>query len=100
MAESGVWLAGLSTTGQPAAIAGASLWATRFNGKLNGEMAPTTPIGNRRVNPSLPSPGDDASRGTTSPDSVRASAAANWNVLTARSASIRAVLIGLAASRA
>ena len=35
-----------------------------------------------------------------SPASVRASAAANWNVLTARSASTRAVLIGLAASTA
>ena len=35
-----------------------------------------------------------------SPASVRASAAANWNVPTARSASTRAVLIGLAASRA
>ena len=37
---------------------------------------------------------------TTSPASVRASAAANWNVPTARSASTRAVLIGLAASSA
>ena len=36
MADNGVWLAGFSTTGQPAAIAGASLWATRFSGKLNG----------------------------------------------------------------
>ena len=36
---------------------------------------------------------------TMSPASVRASAAANWNVPTARSASTRAVLIGLAASR-
>ena len=35
-----------------------------------------------------------------SPASVRASAAANWNVPTARSASTRAVLIGLAASAA
>ena len=41
-----------------------------------------------------------ASRATTSPASVRASAAANWNVPTARSASTRAVLIGLAASLA
>ena len=36
IALNGVWLAGLSTTGQPAAIAGASLWATRLSGKLNG----------------------------------------------------------------
>ena len=45
MALNGVWLAGLSTTGQPAAIAGATLWATRLSGKLNGLIAPTTPIG-------------------------------------------------------
>ena len=56
MAENGVWLAGFSTTGQPAAIAGATLWATRFSGKLNGLMAPTTPTGTRRTKPSLPSP--------------------------------------------
>ncbi len=41
-----------------------------------------------------------ASRATISPASVRASPAANWNVPTARSASTRAVLIGLAASSA
>ena len=44
-AESGVWEAGLSTTAQPAASAGAILCATRLSGKLNGEIAPTTPIG-------------------------------------------------------
>ena len=100
MPLNGVWLAGLSTTGQPAAMAGASLWATRLSGKLNGLMAPTTPIGTRSVKPILPSPLGMASRATMSPASVRASAAANWNVPTARSASTRAVLIGLAASRA
>ena len=52
-ADSGVWLAGLSTTGHPAAIAGATLWATRFSGKLNGLMAPTTPIGTRSVKAEL-----------------------------------------------
>src|SRR5689334_9320834 len=41
-AESGVADAGLSTTGQPAASAGAILWATRLSGKLKGEIAPTT----------------------------------------------------------
>ena len=100
MELNGVWLAGLSTTGQPAAIAGASLWATRLSGKLNGAIAPTTPIGTRRVKPILPSPACSASSGTTSPDSVRASAAAKRNVPTARWASCRAVLIGLAASLA
>ena len=67
MPLNGVWLAGLSTTGQPAAIAGASLWATRLSGKLNGLIAPTTPIGTRSVKPSLPSPLAVASSGTMSP---------------------------------
>ena len=75
-AESGVCEAGLSTTAQPAARAGASLWATRLSGKLNGEIAPTTPIGTRRVKPSLPWPACDASIGTISPASLRASTAA------------------------
>src|SRR6266536_5580893 len=42
-AERGVWLAGFSTTAQPAASAGASLCATRLSGKLKGEIAPTPP---------------------------------------------------------
>src|SRR5712691_6771475 len=86
-AESGVWEAGLSTTGQPAASAGAILCATRLHGKLNGEIAPTTPIGLRTVKPSLPSPA-----------SLRASTAANVYVDIARDASTRAALIGLPAS--
>ena len=81
-------------------MAGASLWATRFSGKLNGEMAATTPIGTRRVKASRPSPIWAASTGTISPVRRRASAAAKVNVLTARLASMRAVLIGLADSRA
>ena len=76
-ALSGVCDAGLRTTGQPAAIAGASLWATRLSGKLNGEIAPTTPIGTRIAKPTLPSPAAMASSGTISPSNVRASAAAN-----------------------
>ena len=52
-AESGVAVAGFSTTGQPAASAGATLWATRLSGKLNGLIAATTPIGRRIVNPKL-----------------------------------------------
>ena len=100
MADSGVCDAGFSTTGHPAAIAGASLCATRLSGKLNGLIAPTTPMGTRSVNPSLPSPTSDASSGTISPASRRASTDANVNVDTARFASTRAVLIGLAASSA
>ena len=100
MADSGVCPAGLRTIGHPAAIAGATLWATRFNGKLNGLIAPTTPTGTRSVKASLPSPTSAASMGTISPVSRRASTAANVNVLTARSASTRAVFNGLAASAA
>ena len=70
-------IAGLSTTGQPAASAGASLCATRLHGKLNGEIAPTMPIGLRSVKPSLPSPACAASIGIISPASLRASTAAN-----------------------
>ena len=52
--RTGVCEAGFSTTAQPAASAGAILWATRLSGKLNGEIAPTTPIGWRSVKASLP----------------------------------------------
>src|SRR4029450_5325502 len=45
--------AGSSTTGHPAAMAGATLWQTRFSGKLNGEMPATTPMGTRLTQPTL-----------------------------------------------
>ena len=76
-ADSGVADAGLSTMAQPAARAGAILCATRLHGKLNGEIAPTTPRGMRSVNASFPSPACAASIGTISPASLRASTAAN-----------------------
>ena len=97
-AVSGVDDAGLSTTGHPAAMAGATLWATRLSGKLNGVMAATTPMGSRRVNPSLWPPALLASSGTISPVAVRATAAANRNVSMARATSMRAVVMGLADS--
>ena len=97
-AESGVADAGFSTTAQPAASAGATLCATRLSGKLNGEIAPTTPIGTRIVKASFPSPAGDASIGKVSPVSVRAATAANVYVDTARCASTRAAFIGLPAS--
>ena len=75
-AESGVCDAGLRTTAQPAASAGAILCATRLSGKLNGLIAPTTPIGRRIVKASLPSPACEASMGIISPASFRASTAA------------------------
>ena len=43
----GVRLAGFRTNGQPTAIAGATLWAARLSGKLNGEMNEQGPIGTR-----------------------------------------------------
>src|SRR6185295_8294382 len=89
-ADSGVVDAGLSTTGQPAARAGATLCATRLSGKLNGEIAPTIPIGSRIVSASFPAPAADASIGITSPASLRASTAAKVNVDAARWASTRA----------
>ena len=94
----GVADAGLSTTGQPAAMAGPTLWHTRFSGKLNGEMAATTPMGTRWTKASLPTPAELASMGIISPARVRATAAENRRVSTARAASTRAVLMGLADS--
>ena len=58
---------GLSTIGLPDAMAGDTLCAARFSGKLKGEMPAIGPIGNRRVMPTRPR--DDAMRssGMTSP---------------------------------
>ena len=50
-APSGVFAAGLSTNGQPAAIAGATLCATRLSGKLNGVMKLHGPTGTRFHSP-------------------------------------------------
>ena len=99
-ADSGVAPAGLRTTAQPAANAGAILCATRLSGKLNGEIAPTTPIGSRMTRPAWPIPAGCASMPSTSPPSERASTAEKSTVCTARSASACAVAIGLPASRA
>ncbi len=46
-APTGVALAGLRTNGHPAAIAGATLCAARFRGKLKGEMNEHAPTGTR-----------------------------------------------------
>ena len=94
----GVCEAGLSTTGQPAAIAGATLCATRLSGKLNGLIAADHADREAQREGELAVPGAVASIGTISPVSVRASTAAKRNVATARAASTRAVLIGLPAS--
>ena len=49
--ESGVVLAGFSTTVLPAAIAGATLLAASVSGKFQGTIAPQTPIGLRTTSP-------------------------------------------------
>ena len=67
---------------------------------MNGEIAPTTPIGRRSVNASLPAPACEASIGTISPASFRASTAAKVKVDIARDASTRAAFSGLPASAA
>ncbi len=46
-AERGVTVAGFSTTPFPPAMAGPTLWATRFRGSLKGVMAAMTPMGHR-----------------------------------------------------
>ena len=45
----GACMGGLTTIVLPVASAGATLWAIRLSGKLNGEMPATGPRGNRRV---------------------------------------------------
>ena len=50
-APTGVRLAGFNTKGQPAAMAGAILWAARFRGKLKGEMKEHGPMGTRLTMP-------------------------------------------------
>lgn len=94
--DSGVAGAGLRMIGAPAAIAGATLWAHRFSGKLNGAMPSTTPFGKRRVRARRPWPPASVSRRWASPPlNRRASSAANRNTETARPTSPRAHLIGL-----
>ena len=58
---------GLSTIGLPDAIAGASLWAARFSGKLNGLMPAIGPIGKRRVMPTRSLDAGIRSSGMSSP---------------------------------
>ena len=50
---SGVVDAGLSTTVQPAASAGHTLFAMSVSGKFHGVIATTTPTGRRMVRPNL-----------------------------------------------
>src|SRR6266446_5956651 len=88
-ADSGVSVAGLSTTAFPPARAGPTLWQTRLSGKLNGLIATTTPHGTRIVTPNLPRPCAAPSRATVSPCTRLASSADSIIVSTARRASAR-----------
>lgn len=81
--------------GAPTAIAGATLCATRFSGKLNGAMPSTTPRGKRRTTAKRPVPPGSVSSRMVSPLVRRASSAAQRNTDTARPTSPRAHLIGL-----
>ena len=91
---------GLSTIGLPEAIAGATLWAARLSGKLNGLMPAIGPIGKRRVMPVRPFELASRSSGMTSPPIRSASSAPSRKVSEARSTSTSASRIGLPASRA
>ncbi len=97
-AVNGVCGAGFTITGQPAAMAGATLCATRFNGKLNGVIARTGPTAKRCTSPQRPSLPSVKSSGMLSPPSRAASSAAVLKVSTARSTSVRAMRTGLPAS--
>ena len=94
-ALSGVAGAGLSTIGAPTAIAGATLCATRFSGKLNGAMPSTGPRGKRRVMAVRPAALASVSRRCISPLKRRASSAAQRKTETARPTSALAHFSGL-----
>ena len=65
--QSGVWGAGFSTIGHPAAIAGATLCATRLSGKLNGVIPAIGPSGNGLTMPHRPAVYSCQSSGRYSP---------------------------------
>ena len=94
-ADSGVAGAGLIRMGAPTASAGATLWATRFSGKLNGAIPRTGPLGTRLTRASRPAAAGSVSSRCTSPLHRRASSAAQRKTLAALVTSIRDHLIGL-----
>ena len=97
-AEIGVRLLGLSTSGQPAAIAGATLWATKFKGKLKGVISATGPTPTLRVMPIYPAVSTELPRSMTVPSLREHSSAATWKVTWARLTSACAAAMGLPAS--
>ena len=66
-ADSGVCSAGLSTTVQPAASAGASFHDASISGTFQGMMAPTTPTGSLTVYPKHSDPGNGATMSAVVP---------------------------------
>src|SRR3989304_1049593 len=66
-ALTGVALAGRMMMGLPAAREGATLWATKLRGKLNGEIPTTGPRGTRCTCPTRPSLPGSQSRAMISP---------------------------------
>ncbi len=97
---SGSFDGGLRTIGLPLAIAGETLCAARFSGKLNGLIPAIGPIGKRRVIPTRPFDAGMRSSGIVSPTIRSASSAPRRNVIAARSTSTSESRIGLPASRA
>ncbi len=93
--DSGVFGAGLMMMGAPTANAGATLCATRFNGKLNGVIANTGPRGKRLATATRPAPAGSVSSRCSAPDQRRASSAPHRNVEIARATSTRAQVSGL-----
>ena len=87
--------AGLMMIGAPTAIAGATLCAVRFSGKLNGAIPSTGPIGKRRTRAARPAAAGSVSRRWNSPLKRRASSAAHRKVEATRWVSALAHMSGL-----
>ncbi len=86
-AGAGTCGAGLTTTQFPAARAGATLWATRFSGALNGVIAATVPTGHRVITAMTPAPPGMASGGGLGRGRASAAEAAARSVHGTREAS-------------
>ena len=98
--DSGVSVAGLTMTGQPAAMAGATWCTIRLSGWLKALTATTTPIGSRWVKASRPAEAALRFMGTTWPASERRSSAQCSTPSIARATSTRESTSGLPPSRA
>ena len=92
--------AGFTTTGQPAATAGATWCTIRFNGWLKALTATTTPIGSRCVKATRFADAALTFIGITWPACERGSSAQFLTPSMARATSTRASISGLPPSRA